>query len=42
MAEGDIVIKRLDLEEEFMDVMRPNMHIFYSTGNRLCSEYEEE
>lgn len=42
MADGDIVIKRLDLEEEFMDVMRPNMHIFYSTGNRQCSEYEEE
>jgi hypothetical protein len=42
MADGDIVIKRPGLEEEFMDVMRPNMHIFYSTGNRQCAEYEDE
>ena len=42
MADGDIVIKRPGLDEQTMDVMRPNMHIFYSTGNRQCLEYDEE
>jgi len=42
MAEGDIVIKRLDLEEEFMDVMRPNIHLFYETGVRQNPERDEE
>ena len=41
MAEGDIVIQRLDLEEEFMDVMRPNIHLFYETGIRN-SPYRDE
>ena len=42
MAEGDIVIRRTRLAEDFMDVMRPNIHLFHETGIRQSPHRDEE